>query len=254
MVLRGFADFYYILLNNIMEKEIWKTIKDHPRYMVSDQGRVKCIDYKSKGIEFIYNPKPLKNGYKMVCIDGKRMYVHRLVCETFNENPENKPCIDHINGIKTDNRAVNLRFVTYKENNLNPNTKWRAAWSNKGKKPWNYGLKGHLSEETIQKLRDSHKGHKPTQEQIERSAQKRINGKHSKKVYRYSLDFKLIAVYPSAHEAARAIGNIGAYSNICGACRRLANGTKQKQTYLGNYWSYERLEKVKTVSDIKPLF
>lgn len=230
-----------------MEKEIWKTIKGHPNYEVSSLGKIrKC------GI--IVKQSLLKNGYLTVTVDKKWLYVHRLVCCAFHDNPENKPCIDHINGIKTDNRAVNVRFVTYSENNLNPNTKWKASWSNKGRKPWNYGLKGHLSEETIQKLKDSHKGKKLSSESIRRGVEKRINGKTSKKIYRYSLDFKLIAVYPSAHEAARQIGNKGAFSNICGAARRLASGIKEKQTYLGNYWSFKRLEPIKTVSDISPLF
>lgn len=49
--------------------------------------------------------------------------LHRLIAQTFIPNPENKPCIDHINTDRTDNRVENLRWVTHKENCNNSITK-----------------------------------------------------------------------------------------------------------------------------------
>ncbi len=60
----------------------------------------------------------MTGGYKSACINGKPVFVHRLVGKYFVPNPQNKATINHKRGIKTDNRASELEWATYSENNL----------------------------------------------------------------------------------------------------------------------------------------
>lgn len=91
------------------------------KYEVSNYGDIRNIKKDT-----LLHPCLNYKGYPCVClrIDGKsRMRpVHRLVAMAFIPNPENKPHIDHINGVKTDNRVENLHWVTPYENTHNPNT------------------------------------------------------------------------------------------------------------------------------------
>lgn len=67
------------------------------------------------------------NGYERIGLsrDGNREYlsVHRLIWEAFNGRIPDGMQIDHINGIKNDNRLSNLRCVSSKENVNNPVTR-----------------------------------------------------------------------------------------------------------------------------------
>jgi hypothetical protein len=93
--------------------ERWKPLFE--LYEISDLGNIRR---KSDGKKLkTENPDFL--GYCHICLKKDGVYVsktvHRLVAESFIENPKRKREVHHINGIKTDNRAENLEWVDRKE-------------------------------------------------------------------------------------------------------------------------------------------
>ena len=116
-------------MNN--DNEIWKDVNEYEGYYkVSNFGEIKsCLRTVKHGLgnanrtikSRIIKPYNDNHGYHIVSLskDGKvkKHKVHRLVAEAFISNPENKPTVNHLNEIRNDNRASNLEWATYKENN-----------------------------------------------------------------------------------------------------------------------------------------
>ena len=115
-----------------MEYEIWKAVVGYEgSYEVSNHGRVRSLDrvairfYKSTGKERPYPivGKVLKmptndEGYRSVCLSGRERKVHRLVADAFLGERPLRYEIDHINNDRTDNRIMNLEYVSSRENTL----------------------------------------------------------------------------------------------------------------------------------------
>ena len=81
------------------------------KYYIKRDGKVYRI---SDNTEFT---PCLRNGYYVIYTSDKKLeLLSRVVAKAYIPNPENKPEVDHINRIKTDNRVENLRWVTRKEN------------------------------------------------------------------------------------------------------------------------------------------
>ena len=104
--------------------EIWKNIKGYEGlYKVSNLGKVKSLNYHREGKEKILTPRKTgrkNNQYFKVHLlkNGiiNDVHVHRLVAETFLENPDNLPCVNHIDQNTFNNNVGNLEFCTHKYN------------------------------------------------------------------------------------------------------------------------------------------
>lgn len=107
-----------------LSKEEWKDIEGFPGYQVSNQGRLRSNkrSHKNNGDYYFLKPRLLPNGYYQVSLyrsDGapKEISVHTLVANAFNDHSDpSKNVVMHMNDIKTDNRASNLKFGTQSEN------------------------------------------------------------------------------------------------------------------------------------------
>ena len=113
-----------------MDNLIWKDIPEYDGlYMASTNGHIKALKkqwktgknlIREKG-EHLLKTIIKRNGYKYVCLckngNRKQISVHFLIALTYLQNPQNKKCVNHKNGIKTDNDVNNLEWATYLENN-----------------------------------------------------------------------------------------------------------------------------------------
>lgn len=140
-------------------KEIWKPIEGFEKYEISNLGQIRSLSYKQTGESKMLKPKIDRNGYLVANLskNGKHYTktIHRLVAKTFIPNLENKPQVNHINGIKTDNGVENLEWCTCSEN-IKHAFDTGLKKSNKGVNNPMYGK--HHTEETKKKIGGVHKG------------------------------------------------------------------------------------------------
>lgn len=187
------------------------------KYQIDENGNVKSLNYRGNTkTEHLLKPLKRGNGYlyaDLYDFDGKhhKENIHRLVAETFIENPNNLPCVNH----KDENKDHNMIWVNddgsidYDKSNL----EWCTHKYNS-----NYGTNPH--KQSI-KAKNS-----PTwQIAVEKS---------KIKVNQYDLNGNYIKTWNSFADIAKYLNIINA-SNIVACCKG------KKKTSYGYKWSYEKI-------------
>ena len=148
------------ILNNPdfgIQGEEWRNIDGYEgKYMVSNLGRVKSLNYKHTKKSHLLSQTMGSKGYLYVTLskNGKRKLhlVHIIVAKAFVPNQNNLPTVNHMDECKTNNRADNLEWLSYRDNNLYGSHYKRVSESQlndpkKSKRILQYDLSGNFIKE-----------------------------------------------------------------------------------------------------------
>lgn len=183
-----------------MEK--WKNIPGFGgKFMISNKGRVVKIMGGSIGsagyrvFQFIHNQKV------------KTLYLHRILMQVFSSNPKSKPCVNHKDGDKLNNKLSNLEWSSYSENNQHA---------------WDTGLRV-FTDKDRERLRKANTGRKMP----EKVAKALANGtaKRGRPLLQFDMDGNFIRRWSKPMEAARELNieNSSLYRCLNGELKSTAN-------------------------------
>ncbi len=96
--------------------EVWRPVAEIEGYMVSDRGRV--LGKRGVPMALVEDATGYQSASLFIAAEKRTVYrrVHRLVAAAFIPNPFAHPAVNHINGVRADNRVENLEWVTSQEN------------------------------------------------------------------------------------------------------------------------------------------
>ena len=169
-------------------------------YKVSNLGKILSLNYRNTGKAELMNPSDNGDGYFKVGLSKNGKYktclVHRLVAETFLENPENKPEVNHkIEGKK----GKTMNMVIFNEDGSVDEERTTIEWVTP-KENSNYATRNERISKTM------------------------TNGKLSKRVLQLSLSGDLIREWPSTAECGRNGFNQAHVADCCNGKRKTHKG------------------------------
>jgi len=137
-----------------MEEE-WKIIKNYDNYECSNMGRIRN-GYTKR----ILNPKINGSGYITINLTNNENVslhsgVHRFIAETWLDNQENKPTVNHKNGIRSDNNINNLEWATYIEQYADKKTRSKSNIKNNNRGIWQYDIKSKEKIKYFKTIKDA---------------------------------------------------------------------------------------------------